>query len=162
MGNACIISTSDWINIASTIVNIFIAFWITYILQNKFTNNRTLKDHFINEIKEIRAEYKNFMNRLYSNSTNPKELLPWFKLMNIKVGDLVIIMKDRYNIPNDIFTPYQNDLRELVTNSEDFERCFRNDTLNLSETTKRELTHFQQSNQHLFNDLIIKINDSKK
>ena len=55
------ITTADWINIASVIVNICIAIWITHILQNKFTNNRTLKDHFINEIKDVRAEYKGFL-----------------------------------------------------------------------------------------------------
>ena len=87
------ITTADWINIASVIVNICIAIWITHILQNKFTNNRTLKDHFINEIKDVRAEYKGFLNRLYSNSTNPKELLPWFKLMNILASEIAVLVK---------------------------------------------------------------------
>lgn len=167
MGNACIITISDWTNIVSVIVNIisvivntFIAVWVVRILQNKLTNNRTLKDHFINEVKEIRSEYRTFLNNLYSNSTNPKQLLAWFKLMNIKVGDLISTMSPRYNIPKDFLYPYQNDLRELVTNSDDFERCFRDNILSLTEVTKIELTRFQQENQRLFNDLIIKINDS--
>ena len=153
------ITTADWINIASVIVNICIAIWITHILQNKFTNNRTLKDHFINEIKDVRAEYKGFLNRLYSNSTNPKELLPWFKLMNIRVKDLVMLMNNRYEVAEDFLNPYQNDLR---TESDDFNRCYRNRQLILTENLKRDLMRFQQEHQRLFNELIIKINDSNR
>jgi hypothetical protein len=36
MEYACVITTADWINIASVIVNICIAIWITHILQNKY------------------------------------------------------------------------------------------------------------------------------
>lgn len=156
------IATADWINIASILVNIGIAIWITHVLQNKFTNNRTLKDHFINEIKDIRAEYKGFLKRLYSNSTNPKDLLPWFKLMNIRVKDLVTLMNNRYEVAEDFLNPYQNDLRELITESEDFNRCYRSNQLILTESLKRDLMRFQQEYQRLFNELIIKINDSSR
>lgn len=162
MEYACVITIADWINIVSVIVNICIAIWITHVLQNKFTNNRTLKDHFINEIKDVRAEYKGFLNRLYSNSTNPKELLPWFKLMNIRVKDLVMLMNNRYEVAEDFLNPYQNDLRELITESDDFNRCYRDRQLILTENLKRDLMRFQQEHQRLFNELIIKINDSNK
>lgn len=141
-------------------MNILIAVGIAYVLQNKFTNKRTLKDHFISEVKEIRSEYRTFLTDLYSNTSSPRELLSWFKLMNIKVGDLISIVNQKYEIPENFFNSYQIELRELVTNSEDFERCFRSNRLNLSESTRRDLTRFQQEHQRLFNDLIIKINDS--
>lgn len=158
----CTIATADWINIVSVLVNIGIAIWITHILQNKFTNNRTLKDHFINEIKDVRTEYKGFMNRLYSNSTKPKELLPWFKLMNIRVKDLVMLMNSRYEVAEDFLNPYQNELRELITESRDFNRCYRSNQLILTDDLKRDLMRFQQEHQRLFNKLIIMINDSNR
>ena len=82
--------------------------------------------------------------------------------MNIRVKDLVMLMNNRYEVAEDFLNPYQNDLRELITESDDFNRCYRNRQLILTENLKRDLMRFQQEHQRLFNELIIKINDSNR
>lgn len=152
---------SDWIGIVGIIVNAALAYWIVSTIQNKLTNRRILKDHFINEVKEIRNEYRLWMNSLYSNKIPPKRVIPWFKLMNVKVTDLMILIHDKYQIDKLVLTPYQRDLQELVTNNEDFISQFRNSKpIEFSEVSKNSFLKFQQDNNHLFNTIIVKINDA--
>lgn len=111
---------SDWIALIGVIVNSILAYWIVRTIQNKLTNKRVLKDHFINEIKEIRNDYKTCLNNLYLNTTHPHRVIPWFKLMNIKVTDLMTLINTKYKIDKDKLKPYQIELQELITNNEDF------------------------------------------
>lgn len=169
MGEACFIlnwlysfQISDWINIAAIIVNSFLAFWIVRTIQNRLTNKRVLKDHFINEIKEIRSEYRNCLNRLHSNKAIAKSILPWFKLMNIKVNDLMDILNKKYKLEKDLLLPYQRDLQELVTNNEDFIRYFKTtEPVQFSEQSKIQFIKFQQDHNQIFTNIIVKINDSQ-
>ena len=157
----CSFDTSNWIDLIGIIVNAALAYWIVRTIQNKLTNKRVLKDHFINEIKDIRAEYKGCLNNLYSNNTHPQRIIPWFKLMNIRVADLMALIKEKYKIDEKKLEPYQNELRELITNNNDFINQFRNDKVVFSEASRSELIKFQQTHNKLFNEIIIEINDSE-
>jgi len=159
--------TSDWISLLGILVNSVLAYWIVKTIQNKLTNRRVLKDHFILEVKEIRSEYKVCLNNLYNNKTHPENVIPWFKLMNIKVADLMKLISEKYKISEDILQPYQNELRDLVTNNADFTNQFRekkdkNMPIEFSDNSRHEFIIFQQQHNHLFNDLIVKINDFNK
>lgn len=157
----CIVfNTSDIIDISGIVVNIGLTIWIVIKIQNNLTNKRVLKDHFITEIKEIRAEYKIFFNNLYSNNITAKSIIPWFKLMNIKVNDIMELMNKKYKINKDTLSPYQNELRELVTNNKDFEKEYQSEfPITFSENSKSEFIKFEQNYNSRFNKLIIEIND---
>lgn len=125
----------------------------------RLTNKRVLKDHFITEIKDIRSEYKIFLNNLYSNNTRVKSVIPWFKLMNIKVIDIMRTINEIYKIDENILNPYQNELRELITENEDFISSFNlEQNIIFSDNSKTKIIEFQQKNNSLFNRLIIEIN----
>ena len=158
----CSLEPSDWIDLLGIIVNAGLAFWIVKTIQSRLTNKRVLKDHFINEIKEIRNEYRTCLNNLYSNSSHPKRVIPWFKLMNIKVTDVMSIVNTKYKVEKEKLNPYQRDLQELITNNEDFMNQYKNDKpLVFSEDSKSLFVKFQQQHNQLFNYIIIKINDSE-
>jgi len=158
----CSLESSDWIHLIGILINSGLAIWIVRTIQNKLTNRRVLKDHFISEIKEIRNEYRNYMNNLCSNNIYPKRAIPWFKLMNIKIEDLMSCINDKYNIDKKSLLPYQNELRELITENVDFIQQFKSGKLVVfSEQSLNSFIKFQQENNQLFNHLIIKVNDSK-
>lgn len=152
---------ADWIALLGILINSALAYWIVKTIQNRLTNKRVLKDHFINEIKDIRSDYKTCFNNLYSNSTNPKRIIPWFKLMNIRVDDLMTFVNSKYNINKKFLEPYQIEFRELITNNADFISHFNNDKVVFSETSRMQLIRFQQTYGKLFNSLIIAINDAR-
>lgn len=157
----CSLDASDWITLLGILINSALAIWIVRTIQSRLTNKRVLKDHFINEIKEIRNEFKICLNNLYSNKTHPESVIPWFKLMNIKVDDLMIIIHSKYKIAGNSLSPYQNDLRELITNNDDFIKQFKsNKPIAFSEISRNQIIKFQQEHNKLFNNVIVKINDS--
>lgn len=148
------------IDIIGIIVNFFLAIWIVRILQNNLTNKRYLKDHLIQEIKDLRSEYKKFLNDLNAGNLKPRKILPWFKLMNIKVQDTMEVVSEKYNLDQDLLKSYQVELRELVTEFEEFNLNYKdNKVISLQESSLRELIQFQQNNHSKFNALILEIND---
>ena len=156
-------SVDNCISILGIIINASVAIWIVKTIQNRFTNSRILKDHFIEEIKEIRDEYKLFLNNLYSSKTKAQTAISWFKLMNIKVSNTMEFINKSYKINKDILNPYQNDLRELVTNNDDFNNNYKSTSgIHFSEESRMHLIQFQQKNYHLFTEIIIRINNYKK
>jgi hypothetical protein len=156
----CSLEAADWIALFGVIVNAGLAYWIVRTIQDKLTNKRVLKDHFINEIKDIRNEYKTCLNNLYANSTHPHRVIPWFKLMNIKIDDLMTLINKKYNIEKSKLKPYQVELQELITNNEDFMAHYNHDKVIFSQASRTQLIKFQQSHNQLFNEIIITINDA--
>lgn len=166
MGIACccvtqpIFDTGNYIDIIAIIVNVILTIWIVIVLQNRSNNKRILKDHYINEIKELKNDYKSFLTNLYNCKVSPKNIIPWFKLMNIKVTDIMEEINCIYKIDKDKLNPYQNELRDLLTDNEDFNNQFNNEKLDLSTISKNSLIKFQQDRNKLFNQIILKINNS--
>lgn len=154
---------ADGIALFGIIVNAGLAYWIVQTIQNKLTNKRVLKDHFINEIKEIRNDYKTCLNNLYSNNAQPERIIPWFKLMNIRVNDLMFHIHQKHRIDKKKLDPYQNELRELITNNNDFINSFKfkKDKIVFSSESRSEIIKFQQTHNKLFNGIIIAINDAE-
>ena len=99
------LEASDKIAIIGVIIKSFLAIWIIKTLQNNLANKRYLKDHLIQEIKDLRSEYKKFLNELYQGKLRPKQILPWFKLMNIKTQDVMEIVNQKYG-PSRQLTSY--------------------------------------------------------
>jgi len=157
--NTITFSVSDCINIISILVNSVIAIWIVYTIQNKLNNKRVLKDFFIEEIKDIRSQYKSYLSDLVSGKIQPKTITSWHKLMSIKINDIMLDLQTTYKCDKDFLRPYQIDLRELITENIDFIEQFNKKSLQLSSESINQILKFQQNNNKLFSDLIIKINN---
>lgn|SRR5690554_1106261 len=154
------LNTSDYISVVGIIVNSLLAIWIVRTLQSNLANKRYLKDHLIQEIKNLRNEYSKFLNELNSGNMKPQKVAPWFKLMNIKVHDTMELVNEKYKVDKDLLKNYQVELRDLVTEFEEFNTNYRkNCNIQLGSQSLRHLIQFQQKNQSKFNKLIININD---
>lgn len=157
-----VMDSSDIISIIGIVINSVLAIWLITSLQKNLANKRYLKDHIIEEIKDLRNEYKKFLNDLYIGKLKPKQILPWFKLMNIKVKDTMDIINSKYHIDKDLLKNYQVELRNIITEKDEFNENFKeNKAVKLSESSLRDLIIFQQKNNSKFNDLIINVNDKK-
>jgi hypothetical protein len=155
-----LLSVSDIISIIGLFINSILAIWVVKTLQNNLANKRYLKDHLIEEIKELRIEYRIFLNDLNTGKLKPKQITPWFKLMNIKVQDTMELLTNKYKIDNSILNPYQIELRNIVTEQKEFNENYKdNKLISLKESSRRELIKFQQENNSKFNSLILEINE---
>ena len=165
MGIACCCVTEpmfdigNYIDVIAIIANVLLTIWIVLVIQDRSNNKRILKDYYINEIKELKNDYKVYLTNLYLCKVSPKNIIPWFKLMNIKVTDIMDEINCIYKIDKNTLNPYQNELRDLLTDNEDFNNQFNDEKLNLSTTSKNSLIKFQQEKNKLFNQIILKINN---
>lgn len=155
-----IFGIDEFINISSILINAGIAIWIVHTIQNKLNNKRVLKDFYIDEVKELRYEYKKYLTDLINGDISPKNVISWHKLMNIKVEDLMMDLKNIYRFDNSLLKPYQIELRELITENPDFIDQFNSEKLTLTSNSINIIIKFQQNNNRLFSDLIVKINNN--
>lgn len=81
--------------------------------------------------------------------------------MNIKLNDLMELISKRYKIEKNIFNPYQIELRNLITENEDYQNSYKSKKpIVFSNESKSSFIQFQQSNNHIFNEVIVSINDA--
>ena len=80
--------------------------------------------------------------------------------MNIKINDLLLFLNTEYNIDKSILVPYQYELQDIISESEEFVLNFRdNIPISFSSKTKNLFVKFQRDHNRLFNNLIVNINN---
>ena len=156
----CNLSCSDIISIVGLVINTVLSIWIVKTLQNNLANKRYLKDFLIAEVKELRADYRKFLDELHLGKLKPRKIIPWFKLMNIKVQDTMAIVSSKYKIDKDTLKNYQVELRNLVTEFEEFIANHKeNKDVKLGDNSLEDLIKFKQNNDSKFISLIVRINE---
>lgn len=154
-------SIDNWIEITGILVDFIIAVFIVNAVQKKIESDRVTKDYFIKEFIEIRNLYKNFFDDLEGGKIHSRNLLPWFKYVSIRTDDALRILNQKYGIELNIMDPYVVILREWLSENQDFVKCYgKKAYIKLSEKSMNELFVFQQNHNHIFNDVIVKINES--
>lgn len=152
------LGTVEWISIID--ITTFIAGTVVgWYIHRRITNGRLQKEHLAKEIKNIQKEYAATLNDLFTDSFRPQTALIWFRLINIQVRNIMKQLKEDYGIDADKLSPYQQDLRELITNSPEFNTQYTAiGMLKISERLRGELLSFQSAHSHLFNEIIRDIN----
>lgn len=154
------LSNSDIINLVGLILHSILAVYIVIILQKNLANKRHLKDFLISEIKDLRHEYKKFLNELCSGNLRTRKITPWLKLLNIKSYNTLKIINEKYKVKKNYLNSYQVELRNLVTELEEFNLSYNeNKKLDLEEESFSKLIKFQQANSSKFSSIIIMINE---
>lgn len=155
----CEVNWEIIVNLLGIFVNVSFGIWIVKALQSRLNNERVIKDHFINEVKDLRVEYKSFLSAIYSGTKQHGQIIPTFRLLGIKLSDLMAILENQFEIDKDFLNPYTWELNTIVTDDATF-ISIREENKNYKPTpeTCQKLMKFQGDNSHLFNELIIQIN----
>lgn len=167
MGTPCCITLDQWISIIDVflsfvgiIVSALIAVWVVKVIQNRLTDTRVIKDYFIDEIRDIRNQYRSFINDLMKGAVETRTIVSTCKLLNIRTSDLMQSACSKFTIDDKIFSDYHYDLLAFITDCESVIASYKTDEkATLSQVEKVELIGIQQKYAHLFNDVILKIND---
>lgn len=154
------LGAAEWIDLLGIVINVALTVWIVKVIQNRLTNKRTLKDFYIADIKDIRTEYADFLKKLHAGLVSGQSVLSWFKSMNMRVNDLMQHVSKRYGIDKQLLNPYQNTLRDLITDDSAFELQYTSEAIKFSEQTRSKFYQFEQRNSTLFYEIIGKINDA--
>lgn len=152
------------IDFLGIIVAAWVAVWIVNTIQKKIDNLRSIKDHLINEIVEIRRLYREMIEKTINGEYRPRDVKRQLRLLSARVTDLIRLINAQFNncVDRDFLLPYQLDLNIMITYDEHFENAFRNnDLFSLNAISQNDLARFLAEKDHLFNELIVIINKAK-
>lgn len=153
------VSTSDIIAIADIVINAILAITIIVIIERKMTTKRVLKDYFINEIKNIQEEYSFFIQDIITGKQNAKSLLPWFKIMNMRISRLEETFQKELKIKPSIYS-LSTEIQISITETDEFNDSFKEDKLSPSENLKTLIYEMQKKIFEEFVNKVVEINKS--
>lgn len=149
---------SDQINIISIVVNIGIVVSAAYFLQDKMTNNRYIKEYFINQLETTRSDYDLFLKNIWSNKLNRKEILKEFKYFSIKITDLDNSLKNKMKLKNVNLQSKNRSIHMLITNSNEFNATTTNAKVCLKISTLNQLLNSQSEIGVMITDIVFLVN----
>lgn len=135
------LSTSDWISILNILITSIIGIWIGVSVQKNLTTNRAVKEYFINENRDIKEKYNEFMNDLYFNHSSSEQIKEWFKIMTIKINTFEGFITNEYRLNPEI-SSIHNNLKYMITDSDDFNTQYNEKYIAFSKSTKNEILSF--------------------
>lgn len=153
----------DWIEISlrlgAIIVPSVVAWLIGNTIKNKLDNKKSLRDHILREILEIRNNYRQLLDSVRIGTIKPKVVKTKLSVFSIRITDLMkLIKKGDNDVSKDFLLPYQLDFSQLITEDDNFILKYKdNEEFTISDVTYSSLLDFENKNNHLFNDLILAI-----
>ena len=155
----------DWLSIIDTLITLFgwgITLYIASNISRKLDSERTLKNHFIDEIKAIRDNEETIFKYVIENKIHPQRLKSMTGNLNTRVGDLMNLIKTQYGIAEDYLNAFQWKYSQLFTDDDDYTSNFKNDTeFHFNPKLIKDFTNYRTNVLRLFNELIVKVNNAK-
>ena len=155
----------DWgpiVSLLGIIINGFLAWRIVKSIQQKQNNERSIKDHFFGEIKDLRLESVDFLKSIYDGKINYSEIIPSLKLLGIKSSHISNSLNSHFKIKKNYFSSYLIEMNKIITDDSNYiEFNNNNEKVKLTMHSRDALLKFQSRNQNKFNELIISVNESK-
>ena len=155
----CYLNSSDWINVSGIAVNAILGIAIALIIK-RISNKRAIKDYFMNEIKNIREDYRKFLIDLFGGKFTFNSTNNWFQVMNMRLINLEETLKNIHKISNFGAKDLNHDLRDIITNHQDFNDAFNKSSVTISQLHKQEIVKKQAEISKSLMDTIIDINNS--
>ena len=153
---------SDWISIIEIIVTSVIGIWIAVAVQNNLTKSRYLKEYFINEVKDIRDLYKQFINQLYRNKMSATDIKDWFKIMSERTQNLDNFLHDKYKIINSLIVSKHAEIQQKITSMDEFNEDYKKPTITFTNSSKNDILKLHSELSCSLIQRIIDINEARK
>lgn len=162
----CSISfAQDWLSIIDTVITLLgwgITLYIASTISRKIDSERTLKNHFIEEVKSIRDNEESIFNYVIENQIRPQQLKNLTGNLNTRVGDLMNLLMTQYGISEDFLNAFQWKYSQLFSDDEDYTSNFKEDKVfNFNHQLLKDFSNYRMDKLKLFNDLIVLINNAK-
>ena len=152
------LTPSDWIALTSVIVDVlamlvgaFIAVWVVRSIQSKLDSEHKLREYFHSEILSVRDGYRKILDDIYHHTMRPKDFQQRMSSLSILSTDIMIHVKERYDIDDVRLVSFQLDLNEKISEESVFLAAY------LPNTFEAELRQFEATNNSVFNEILVKL-----
>ena len=136
-------SCSDIISIVDIAITTFVGIWLAIGVQRSLTKNRYLREYFINELNNIREEYRSFFVDIYSGALSAKTIKDRLKIMSLRIGSFDKYIHQEYKINASLLKDAHVDFQQYITGDDEFNNQYNNDTVTFSSNVKTELLRKQ-------------------
>ena len=150
--------TSDIINAISIFVNIGIAVFVAFFIQNKITNSRYVKEYYISQLEATRNDYDLLLKSIRDSKLNRNEILKEFKYFSMKITELDYSLTTQLKLNNATLQTKNRAIHVLITNSVEFNATTTNSKVKLSNSTLNQLLDNQKEINRLMTSLVFSIN----
>ena len=146
------------IGVLDIFVTAFMAVWIVRSVQRKQENDRVLKDYLAHELITLRSDVRIFLEKLMNGSIKAQHIKREHHLLSIRMRDILSTLNNKYGVDKQKLKSYRSRLLIIVEEDGDYQqKCQGDEMVSLSKTTILKLHEIRINNDHLFNDILLKI-----
>ena len=154
---------SNWIDIFSILADIIIALVITKIITQRLSADRELRNFFITEVRDFSQKYKSFMQDVLDGKIVGKHAISYGKKASMEIDEIMRCVSKKYGIDKNLLKNIKKTLKITLLNFSWHKKEMASE--NVIQLQDNEITLLNQQhikNCHLFNDLIMLINERKE
>ena len=162
-------TTTDCLQVAQVVVAVidilvtaFVAIWIVRSVQTRIDSEKVLKDFFSNELIQLRTDLRLFMDKLICGEIEPQSIKRDHNLLRVRINDLLVALNKKFKVDKKYLGAYRQNLLRILESDENYAKCYaKNKRGKLTDDTINRLHKLRTDNDHLFNDILIKLYDLK-
>lgn len=151
----------NWIAIADIIITSVFGVWIACIVQKNVTKARYIREYFIAELGEIKAEYSALFKGLYNSELSAKTISARLKILSCRINNLDAYIHDSYKIEKTLLKDSHFGFQQYVTGTEEFNNQYSSDTVKFSANSITLLTKEQSNIVKAITQRVLDLNSAK-
>lgn len=152
------ITVSDILQFVGLIVTV----WIAIVVQRNLTKNRYLKDYFINEIKDLRNEYRILFADIQSSKLNSETIKVRVKIISLRIKTIEDYSTRYSSIESSNLKLLHSEFQQFITGTDDFNNQYKENTIKFSDMTITKILEYQKDIVDELTLCVININNASK
>lgn len=150
------------VGIIEILVTAFVAIWIVQSVQTKIDSEKVLKDFFSRELIQLRSDLRSFINVLISGQIEAQSIKREHHLLRVRINDLMAALNKKFKVDKRFLGAYRQNLLKIIEADDNYNNCFaENKKVELTASTINSLQKLRTDNDHLFNDILLMLYESK-
>lgn len=156
------LTTSDWIALLNLVVTSVIGIWLAIIVNRNFTINRSIKDYYMQEVKDIRKFYADFLRKIYMGQLSAKDIKEWLKIASNRIDCVEYSIKDSFLINKCDIGKIHSEIQTFITGTDEFNENYRSQYVVFRENTKNQILSFHIKLLNACTELVVRVNKARK
>lgn len=155
-------ATQIVVAVIDILITTFVAIWVVQSVQSKIDSEKVLKDFFSKELIQLRSDLRFFLDKLIMGEFEARSIKREHHLLSVRIQDLLSAMNKKYGIDKRLLKAYRLHLMKIVEEDDNYEQSFRtNERVMLMDATVSKLHTLRTNNDHLFNDILLKLYETR-
>ena len=110
----------------------------------------------------MRSDLRSFLDKLIAGGVEAQSIKRGHHLLSVRIQDLLSAINKKYGIDKRFLKAYRLNLMKIVEADDNYVQSFStNGMVTLKEETVSELHALRTNNDHLFNDILLKLYETR-